>query len=130
MSNQNQIKAHNHAKKSHYTGRLGEAAAISFLEKKGYKLLRQNYRIQGAEIDLIMEKGNLMLFVEVKTRRGSDFGEPEEALTRLKKQKILLAINHFFIHNNKRKKWRCDLVAIVIKNKIAFIKHYFDIYSE
>lgn len=115
---------------SNNTGKVGELLAARFLQQKGHIILRKNYRIPGAEIDLITRHQNRLIFVEVKTRRGDSFGSPEEALTNRKKRKISLAIYHYLRHNRIRREWRCDLIAIEIKRGEALIKHYYDIFQD
>jgi putative endonuclease len=62
-------------------GRLGEERAAAFLVEKGFVCLARNWRSRAGEIDLIMERGNEIRFVEVKARRTRTYGTPEEAVT-------------------------------------------------
>ena len=75
------------------TGYYGEEIACRVLEKKGYVLLEKNYTIRNGEIDLIMEKENEIVFVEVKTRRNDHYGEGLESITPQKQKRILRAAN-------------------------------------
>ncbi len=95
------------------TGRLGEQLARGRLEQKGYTILETNYRTSGGEIDLVAEKDNEIVFVEVKTRRGTRYGSPEEAITTSKQQHIIAAAQEYLqaTHNEERN-WRVDVVAI------------------
>ncbi len=61
-------------------GQEGERMALEFLLGKGYRMLFRNYRQGRGEIDLIMQMDQLLVFVEVKTRSNTDYGEPEEAV--------------------------------------------------
>jgi putative endonuclease len=74
---------------SHRCGELGENLARSFLEACGHRHLASRFRIPGGEIDLIMRRGDTVVFVEVKTRQGSwcDAGEafPPGQLARMRK---------------------------------------------
>ena len=63
--------------------------AWDFLRKKGYKLLEKNYRCKIGEIDVIAEKQGRLVFIEVKTRESARYGPPEEAVHRVKQEKIL-----------------------------------------
>ena len=58
------------------------------LEKKGYKIVEQNYRTKFAEIDLVAKQGKELVFVEVRTKRGELFGTPEESLNKKKLRKL------------------------------------------
>ncbi len=70
--------------KSHQLGRWGESFALSFLEMCGYTSLQNNYRKQGGEIDLIVRRGNTVVFVEVKTRGCGRLARPEAWVDRRK----------------------------------------------
>lgn len=65
-------------------GRAGEKMAEGFLKKQGYRILARNYQTPYGEIDLIAREARETVFVEVRTRRGTDFGTPIESLTREK----------------------------------------------
>lgn len=70
------------------TGRLGENIARSYLIEKGYSIIETNYSTRCGEIDIIARDGKLIVFIEVKTRRGIKFGYPREAVDKHKQQKI------------------------------------------
>ncbi len=69
-------------------GDRGEALALRYLAKKGYTLVERNYRTRFGEIDLIVRDKGALVFVEVKLRRGTDFGDPLEAVTPRKQARI------------------------------------------
>ena len=69
-------------------GREGEALARRFLEKKGYRIVTTGYRLFRGEIDIIAYDRDILVFVEVKTRRDADLGRPEEAVTSSKQRQI------------------------------------------
>ena len=69
-------------------GQRGEGLAVEFLKKKGYKIIKQNYKTRIGEIDIIADDGGTLVFVEVKTRESIAYGMPFEAVTRYKKRKI------------------------------------------
>jgi putative endonuclease len=62
------------------TGRRGEEVALDYLLRKGFSLLERNYTALEGEIDLILKEGECLVFVEVKMRRGEEFGDPVEAV--------------------------------------------------
>lgn len=66
----------------------GEERAGEYLKAKKFKILDRNYRCPLGEIDLVAERDGVIVFVEVKTRSGRGFGEPEEAVTRAKQRKL------------------------------------------
>jgi putative endonuclease len=71
-------------------GSNGELIAKDFLSRKNLKFIKNNFRYERAEVDLIFEdvENKLLLFVEVKSRRNKKFGEPEESVTHLKQNQI------------------------------------------
>lgn len=69
-------------------GKLGEELAADFLVKKGYKIRAKNWRYLKAEVDIIAEKENTIVAVEVKTRTSDYFGDPQDFITK-KKNKII-----------------------------------------
>ena len=69
-------------------GRAGEDVAARFLESKGYRILARRYRTRVGEIDLVAMTGDLVVFIEVKTRRGTAYGLPEESVHPLKQARL------------------------------------------
>jgi len=107
-------------------GRIGENLAKEFLEKKGYKIIEQNYKTKYAEIDLIAQDKTCLVFAEVRTKIGENFGTPEDTINKKKMWKIrqnALAYTAF-------KKWpgqlRLDAICIVLKPNytIERLNHY------
>lgn len=69
-------------------GLRGEQEAMAYLISCGYEIEAHRHRMRRHDIDLIARRGNLVVFVEVKTRRGHAFGTPLEAISRRKQQSI------------------------------------------
>ena len=61
-------------------GSEGEEIAVEYLRTKGYQILEKNYSVKFGEIDLIIAKDNVLVFVEVKLKTTDDFGTPEEMI--------------------------------------------------
>jgi putative endonuclease len=106
------------------TGLNGENAAAKYLVNKGYEILERNYRYSRAEIDLVMKKGNWLVFVEVKTRSRSDFGFPEEFVDKEKEENILMAAEHYIFKINWQGNVRYDIISI-LNNDIAHFEDAF-----
>ncbi len=70
------------------TGMLGESIALRYLVDKGYEVVERNYRTRYGEIDLILRGAQALVFVEVKARRGTGFGDPLEAVTPGKQARV------------------------------------------
>jgi putative endonuclease len=62
------------------TGSYGERVAAAFLRRHGYRVLHRNFLIRGGEIDLVCRRGEMLVFVEVRTRAGTEFGRPAETI--------------------------------------------------
>ena len=75
----------------------GEVAAKKYLEEKGYRILAENYAGKMGEIDLIAKQGGVVVFVEVKARENTAFGEPIEAITPQKVRKIALTAQQYLV---------------------------------
>ena len=113
------------------TGYYGEEIAKKALEKRGYRLVVKNYTIRGGEIDLIMEKGDELVFVEVKTRRNDLFGSPLESITPQKKKRILRAANVFLCGKDPcRYNIRFFAVAVLLnrEDRLQKVEIYEDIF--
>lgn len=99
----------NHRKK---LGAWGEDVAAHQLEADGFQIIARNWRCRHGEIDLIAQKGELVAFVEVKTRKGRNMGAPEEALTPRKSKKLMQLAQLYVAENELDVDWRIDLVAV------------------
>ena len=98
-------------------GAVGEQQAREYLTKKGYKFIDKNWHYsKNAEIDLIMQDGETLVFIEVKKRSSLDYGHPFEAITKTKMQNIKLAVQAYLDKYRKILKFkniRIDGVAII-----------------
>lgn len=97
------------------TGRIGENVASSFLQKNGYKILTKNYSTKFGEIDIIALDGNVLVFVEVKSRTNTCFGLPYEVVNKVKLRQIAKA-GEIYQFKNKwlPQKVRIDIVSILL----------------
>ena len=94
-------------------GILGEKLAGDYLEECGYRIWETNYRCTEGEIDIVAEHGEFLVFVEVRTRRGREFGSPEESITPAKMEKLrTLAARYRQNHDELPESWRIDVVAV------------------
>ena len=94
-------------------GAWGEQVAADYLLAKGYDILARNARTSAGEIDLIAKKGDLLAFVEVKTRRSTSFGPPEEAITPAKQQHMSDAAELWLeAHPEEKGEWQLDVIAV------------------
>ncbi len=95
-------------------GALGEAAAATHLEAKGYKILERNFRHgREGELDLVAEKDGVLVFVEVKMRRSDWFGSPEDSVTFGKRKQIArMARAYVSLKNRMDTCCRFDVVSV------------------
>lgn len=107
-------------------GDKGEQLAIDFLLQKNYEMVSKNYRYKRAEIDLIVRKGNCIIFVEVKYRTGVGFGFPEEVIKGSKKKLIQIAAENYVIENDWNQSIRFDIISIIEKGNHLQIEHFED----
>lgn len=108
-------------------GRWGEKRCGKFLKSKGLKILTRNYSCKTGEIDLIMvDTDSTIVFVEVRTKAGSDFASPEDSITKPKKTRLLRTARYFLATNNiEDRPFRFDVVAIVLnESDQPQINHY------
>ncbi len=94
-------------------GRTGERLAAEALMSRGYHILERNFRCRHGEIDLVAEDEHDLIFVEVKARRGTSYGLPEDALTFYKRSKLLEVASYYLdLHACSDRSWRIDVVAV------------------
>jgi len=98
-------------------GIKGEQIAADFLLNKGYIILHRNWRSGKKELDIIAQKADLVVFVEIKTRSNFDFGYPEEAVTRKKQQFLKSAAEAFIFMNPRYVNIRFDIISILLEGE-------------
>jgi putative endonuclease len=97
------------------TGLAGEKLAVEWLTMRGYKIRVENWRYRHLEVDIIAEKGDTLHFVEVKTRRSTKFGNPEESINKQKMKNLKDAAEQYQ-HQHPGWKWiQFDVLAILYK---------------
>lgn len=95
-------------------GDLGEAAAARFLEGQGYRIVARNHRCPRGEVDLVAEVGELLVFVEVRTRATALFGTPEETVSASKQRRIIAAARDFLARwRGPERGARFDVIGVV-----------------
>ncbi len=106
------------------TGFIGEKLAEEYLLSKNYELITKNFSTKFGEIDLIFKDGPLTVFVEVKTKKGLDFGTPEEMFTRGKYQRVK-NMSVIFL-KGREVPCRIDMIAVILNSddSLLSLKHY------
>jgi putative endonuclease len=110
------------------TGKAGEVLAAELLEKKGYTIVRRNYKHYRYEIDLIASKNKTMVFVEVKTRSGQQFGYPEEFVSKDQITCIKRAAENFIFSSKWQHFVRFDVIAVQYAGNEPTLKHFEDVF--
>ena len=94
-------------------GRRGEELALAELSQGGYESVARNWRCRAGEVDIIALCDGVYHFFEVRTRRGIEFGAPEESLTPAKQQRMIdVALTYLAEHDLNDVDWRVGLVAV------------------
>ena len=110
------------------TGIWGEELAAAFLREKGYVILERDWHSKHRDIDIIAQKDEWIVFIEVKTRRSREFADPLRAVNYQKQKNLLRAINHYINYRKLDSPWRFDVITIVgtIRTKTPEIEHVED----
>ncbi len=109
------------------TGALGEQLARAFLEENDYVVLEANWRYRRAEIDLIAKDGEILVFVEVKTRSSAAFGRPEEFIDAKKEAFMTDAASAYMEEIGHEWEIRFDFISVLLpSNQEPEIEHFKD----
>ena len=109
--------------KHNILGNSGEDSACEYLKRKGYGIIERNWRIGHKEIDLIARDGDELVIVEVKTRSGLRFGNPQDAVTDRKIMKIVSAAHAYVRYKRIDLPIRFDIISIVNDGCQETIEH-------
>lgn len=108
-------------------GNFGEQAAAGYLARQGYTILERQWRGPGGELDLVARDGAVLVFVEVRTRRGDTSGAAEESVGRAKQARLVnLAYAYLEAHAlAPETEWRIDVVAVAVDHggRVARLSH-------
>ena len=107
-------------------GRIGEDLTVYYLTKKGYNILCRNYRIRGAEIDIIAENGEFIIFVEVKSHSLTNYVPSAEAVYTGQSERIHKAAETYLYRNPCELQPRFDIAAVTLKNNRPYRFEYYD----
>ena len=107
-------------------GKKGEQLACGFLKKQGFSIKQQNYRYKRSEIDIICQQGELLIFVEVKTRSSQAYGPPESFVSPSQQEAIVRAAEHYVEYHGWPGDFRFDIIAILKSAASVKILHLKD----
>ena len=115
-------------------GSFFEQLAVEYITSLGCSVVETNYRPKRGDIDIIARDGEYLCFIEVKYRKNSDHGEPEEAVT-LAKQRQICRLSKIYLYSNHYSEYipiRYDVIAVTDSEgaaAIKWIKNAFDYIS-
>ena len=107
-------------------GDAAEERACRHLEGAGFTIAGKNYRTRGGEIDIVARKGDLLVFVEVRSRGDAGFGTPEETVTHAKRRRVVAAARRYLstVPPSSWREARFDVIAIEGVGNAAVLRHY------
>jgi putative endonuclease len=110
-------------------GRQAENIAKQYFIRYCYQITHRNFRYGFSEIDLIVQKNNLLIFVEVKSKSAIDFGEPEKNIRPAQIKRIKIAAEAFLVMANWEKDIRFDTILLTFFPQAIKIEHFKDAFS-
>jgi putative endonuclease len=110
-------------------GKVGENIAVDYLLHKDYQILERNWRLGHKEIDIIAFKDNMLVIVEVKTRKSETYGEPENAVGDSKQRTLVCAANAYVRYKNLDVDVRFDIISIIVNERGQHIEHIEDAFT-
>lgn len=107
------------------SGNLGEQAAARYLQDCGYQILAVNWRFKRWEVDIIAKNGDILVFVEVKTRSSLAFGHPDEFVDDKKRENLRYLAEAYLRYSKHEGEIRFDIVSVYKKEKLE-LRHIKD----
>ena len=106
-------------------GARGERIAAAYLADLGFRLLDRNWRCREGELDIVAREGDAIVFCEVKTRRGTGYGHPVEAVASVKQHRLrVLAQRWLAAHDEHAPDLRFDVVGVLVRpSRPALVTH-------
>ena len=130
MSSQASLPATRQWGSNQHLGKCGEYIAANYLQAKNYRILHQNWRSRSGEIDLVTKFRGQIVFVEVKTRTGREFGHPFEGLTKAKTERFYPLCSYWFQKYRARlapdisnECYRVDCIGITLTDRGMELMH-------
>ena len=105
-------------------GQLGEQIAARWLTRKGWRIVYRRFVNGHRDIDLVAQRDSTIAFVEVKARKGTEFGDPVEAVHH-RKQRELTKSAHVWIdrHGRAEEMYRFDVIGVLVDGDRVLVKH-------
>ena len=111
-------------------GELGERIAERWLRRQGWRVVQRRYRSGHRDIDLVVERDGTVAFVEVKARRGSQFGDPVEAVNWSKQKQLIRSASSWINqHGRPDECYRFDVVGVLVEGDRVRVRHIANAFS-
>ena len=106
-------------------GELGERVAERWLKSQGYIVHARRWRSGHRDIDLIAERDRVIVFVEVKTRAATAFGDPVEAVHATKRRSLIRSAREWLARNDAENgaNYRFDVIGVLLRDRRAWLRH-------
>jgi putative endonuclease len=105
-------------------GELGERIAERWLRRNGWRLVQRRFRSGHRDIDLIVERDDTVAFVEVKARRGAEFGDPVEAVNWSKQRELTRSASVWIQrHGRPTDSYRFDVIGVLVEGERVRVRH-------
>jgi putative endonuclease len=100
-------------------GHAGEHAAVAFLKEHGFRILARDWRSRLGQIDIVAEDGEVLVLVEVKARRGTTFGPPQEAVDERKQRKLRTLLELYRAQTHRQQQpCRIDVLGLLLDDSL------------
>lgn len=106
-------------------GKKGEKLVEAYLKSQGMKILKRNYRTPFGEADLVLQDGEEIAFVEVKTRTSDKYGTPAEAVVKQKRQRYRKIAEFYWMQTGEEPNARFDVAEVYADGRIEYMKYAF-----
>jgi putative endonuclease len=111
-------------------GELGERIAERWLRRQGWRVVQRRFRAGHRDIDLVVERDDVVVFVEVKARRGAEFGDPVEAVNWNKQRQLVRSASVWIDrHGRPSESYRFDVVGVLVEGERVRVRHVANAFS-
>lgn len=107
-------------------GTRGEEMAVEWLRRHHLNILERNWRSGKSEVDIVVKENNTIVFVEVKTRSGNQWSEPESSVDSKKQKALIRAASDWFDQYPGEHSFRFDVIAVQLLPEKKVISHFRD----
>ncbi len=110
-------------------GLAGEEIAVDYLLRNGYRIYEKNWRCGHLEVDIIAGIDDYIVIIEVKTRKNTKCGTPENFVIKQKQKNLIRAANYYTTFRGITKEVRFDIISIILSEQLEDIRHITDAFK-